>query len=131
MKISRQARHTARKLFSVCLREEGGVDDERVRAVLAYVQENRPRHAVGILTRLKKLVELERAKRATRIESATALDAGEQKALEKFLGEVFGEESTVDYAQDESLLGGLRIQRGSTVWDGSIRGRLRQLQQQF
>ncbi len=131
MKISRQARQTARKLYAICLQPQGGIDESRVRAVLAYVQENRPRHSLGILTRLRKLLELEQARHATRVEAATALDADEKNALEAALRNVFGTMPTLEFSENPSLLGGLRIQRGSTVWDGSIRGRLRQLQQQF
>lgn len=131
MKISRQARNTARKLFSICLKPEGGVAEERLRAVLDYVQANRPRHAVGILTRLKKLVELEQARHATCVQAAQALEADEKNKIDAALARVFGTVAAVEYVEDRSLLGGLRIQRGSTVWDGSIRGRLRQLQQQF
>jgi len=131
MKISRQARNTARKLFTLCRKAEGGIDEKRVRAVIDYVTRQKPRHAVGIMERFRQLVELEQDRVSTTIESAHTLGGEEQRQLTKALEAAFGPDLKVAFKEDASLLGGLRIRRGSTVWDGSIRGRLAELRKHF
>jgi F-type H+-transporting ATPase subunit delta len=47
------------------------------------------------------------------------------------LNKIYGDGLDLTFKQDASLLGGLRIQVGSDLYDGSVKMRLEKLQQSF
>lgn len=61
--------------------------------------------------------------------SARELTADEQKAVEVRLAELTGGQVEASFFKDETLLGGARLQVGSTIYDGSVRGRLEKIRQ--
>ena len=130
MKIDRQARQSAKRYFRACLKPDGSVDEQRARELVQLLTARKPRHYLAILSRLVRLIELATEERTFHVESATPLpDRGASvfSSLEKR----FGPPSRTYYEQNPALLGGLRIRRGSTIWDGSLRGRLQRLEQAF
>ncbi|MFH1067505.1 MAG: F0F1 ATP synthase subunit delta [bacterium] len=128
MKISRDVRKQASALFRVCF-VKGKLDETRVRHAAKAVAEKKPRHAVNLLNWFKKLVDLEIKKRAIHLESAVSLsDKG--AVIFKQLEKKFGPALAKIYNVNPNLVGGLRIQMGSDVWDGSILQRLNRLKKQ-
>ena len=130
MKIDRHARQTAKKYFRACLRPDGSFDEQGVRDIVNLLVTRKPRNYIGILTRLHRLVELAIEERSVRVESAAPL-ADEGASIFASLEQRFGPASSTSYQQNPSLLGGLRIRRGSNIWDGSLITRLERLQQAF
>jgi F-type H+-transporting ATPase subunit delta len=130
MKITRQARQSAKKYFRACLNPEGLLDEQRLRDLIQLLAARKPRNYLAILTRLLRLVELSVEERTFRVESATPL-ADRGASVFASLEKDFGRPSRTFYEQNPDLLGGLRIRRGSTIWDGSLRGRLQRLEQAF
>jgi F-type H+-transporting ATPase subunit delta len=59
--------------------------------------------------------------------SARKLDDGERRELEKQIAGLTGGQVEAEFEEDSSLLGGAIVQVGSTVYDGSVRGRLDRL----
>ncbi len=59
------------------------------------------------------------------VSTATPLSDHEQKQLAESLGAVTGKQIRIETAIDPSLIGGVVARVGSTVYDGSVRGRLR------
>lgn len=59
--------------------------------------------------------------------SAQPLPAETTAALAKTLGDITGKKVNLNLATDESLLGGIVTQIGSTVYDGSVRNQLERL----
>ena len=51
--------------------------------------------------------------------------------LEAQVGQVAGGRVKASYREDKSLLGGAIVTIGSTVYDGSVRGRLDRLKEQL
>ncbi len=47
------------------------------------------------------------------------------------LKEKYGGDLTAEFVVSPELLGGMRVRVGSDVWDGTVRNRLEQLQQQL
>ena len=129
MKISKQAQSEARQLFRSCF-VNGRLDEGRVRQAVKLLAEKKPRDYVGILSRLHRLVKLELEQRAAHVESAVALSPDVQAEVAARLKGLYGE-LELSFAQDPSLLGGLRIQVGSDLYDGSVKMRLEQLEQSF
>ena len=108
MKIPKQARRQARQLFRAC-RPKGLLEDERVRGAVTAVL----------------------ARRSARVESPAPLSPEFQERVKANLAGRYGPGLMIEFASNPALLGGLRIQVGSDVYDGSVRGRLTALEQSF
>jgi len=130
MKISKQAQRDARQLFRSC-NVNGVLDESRVRQALALLSEKKPRGYVEILARLHRLVKLDVAKRTAKVESATVTTLEQQEAIKANLAKRYGAGLSVSHAINPSLIGGLRIQVGSDLYDGSVKTRLDKLAQSF
>ena len=130
MNISKQAQRAARELFRSCL-VNGVLDEDRVRQVVAQVLAQKPRSYVRILERLYQLVKLDIERRTARVESATPLPADLRAKVTEQLGKIYGPAMNVSFLQNPSLIGGLRIQAGSDLYDGSVQARLNALARQF
>lgn len=130
MKISKQARRDAKQLFRSAS-VNGVMDEGRVRTAVTQLLAQKPRGYVGILSHFHRLVKLEVARRAAKVESATELSAVEQSAIRNNLGLRYGQGLNVIFTQNPALIGGLRVQVGSDVFDGSVQGRLNALKESF
>jgi F-type H+-transporting ATPase subunit delta len=130
MKISKQAQRDARQLFRSC-HVSGLLDEGRVRQVVTLLVAQKPRGYVGILSRLLRLVKLDLERRAASVESATPLPASSQLELTNRLKSIYGAGVSISFSQNPALLGGLRIQVGSDLYDGSVKMRLEKLEQSF
>jgi F-type H+-transporting ATPase subunit delta len=130
MKISKQARREAKELFRSCV-NNGLLDEGRVRQAVPAVLAQKPRGYVAILTHFQRLVKLDLDRRTAKVESAAALTPPEQAAIEANLAQRYGGGLSLSFAQNAALLGGLRVQVGSDVYDGSVRARLEALRESF
>ena len=130
MKISKQERREAKQLFRSCV-NNNVLDEGRVRQAVTAVLAQKPRGYVAILGQFQRLVKLEVARRTAKIESATVLTPPEQAAVQASLGAKYGAGLNISFAQNAALIGGLRIQVGSDVYDGSVRKRLETLRETF
>ena len=65
------------------------------------------------------------------VSSARELDANQRLQLEAGLGRLTGKRMRLKFNIDESLIGGLVARIGSTVYDGSVKGRLAALGRQL
>lgn len=120
------ASRSARQLFDVSF-VNGRLDEARALAIAEMLEQKRPRHAFQILKEFTRLLRLELAKHHVLIESATPLDAASKEAIIKALGER-DSQTTFSITTTTSLIGGVRIQLGSDVWDGSVAARLEKLE---
>ena len=66
-----------------------------------------------------------------KVASAHALSEGQAQALSLALAKRTGMTVRLAFRQDPSLIGGLKVQVGSTVLDASLRGKLAQIKQQL
>lgn len=128
MKISKQEQREAKQLFRCCL-TEGRLDESRTRQVVQALIERKPRGYLGILTHLQRLVRLELDSRMAIVESAVPLSASLQASVRENLNRQHGQGLEVRFKENPRLLGGLRIQVGSNVYDGSVLARLASLQE--
>lgn len=130
MKIPKEARKLARTLFRGSF-ANGRLDHARVTAVLQEVTARKPRHTLGALKEFQRLVRMELARRHAVIESATPLEPAAAAGILKDLQTRFGTDITHEFKATPELIGGIRIQLGSDVWDGSVSGRLERLQNEL
>ena len=127
MKINRRAKRDARQLFRLCL-VNGVLDENRVRHVVQRVVAAGRGGGPAILSQFGRLVRLDLARHTATIESATHLPADLQAAIEAGLTRRYGPGLTTAFAHRPALIGGMRIQVGSDVYDGSVRAGLAALE---
>lgn len=130
MKISKQAQRDARQLFRSC-QVNGLLDENRVRQAVALVLEKKPRGYVEILTRMHRLVKLDLAKRTVKVESAVESSPETKAQIKAGLEKRYGAGLDIGYSTNPALIGGVRIQVGSDLYDGSVKTRLEKLAQSF
>jgi len=123
MRISKQARRDAKRLFRACL-VNGLLAETKVRETVQMVIAAKPRGYLGILTHFQRLVKLELDRCSARIESAVPLGADSRADVQTRLGRRYGAGLSFDFRPNAALLGGMRIQVGSDVYDSSVRARL-------
>lgn len=128
MKINKQARRDAKDLFRAS-QVNGLLDENKARQVVDAVLAGKPRGYIGILSHFQRLLKLDIARRAARVESVIALDAAQQSSVKATLTKRYGAGLDFTFAPNPALIGGMRIQVGSDVYDGSIQSRLAQLQE--
>jgi len=130
MLSSRLTRREAKDLFRSCV-VNGLLDEARVRQAVQQVIATKPRGFAGILSHFQRLVRLDLGRRNARIESAVPLSPALQNSVQASLTRVYGPGLNTAFVQNPSLIGGMKIQVGSDVYDGSIQARLAALQESF
>ncbi len=130
MKVTRQARREATQLFRICL-VNGLLDEDRARRALRQIAALKPRGYLATLSYFRRLVKLDRARHTARVESAATLPRDLQGRVQSGLERQYGPGLDTSFADNAALIGGMRIQVGSDVYDGSVRRRLATLEQSF
>ena len=130
MKVSKEARRTARQLFTLAMKD-GSLNDDVVHKIIVKLRDNKPRNHAGVLVSFARLVELEKKRNHALIESATELTSELRKDVTDGLVKKYGDHLTFEYKVNPDLLGGIRVKVGSDVWDGSVKARLTSLAESF
>lgn len=130
MKIGKRVKREAKHLFRCCL-VDGVLDEDRVRRVAQRVAAAGRRDCPAILSHFRRLVKLDLARRTATIESAVPLAADLQASVEAGLSRRYGRGLATAFAHRPALIGGVRIQVGSDVYDGSVRAGLAALENRF
>jgi F-type H+-transporting ATPase subunit delta len=65
------------------------------------------------------------------VETATALPADLQASVAASIERLYGPGLSKSFSQNPALIGGMRIQVGSDVYDGSIKAKLSALEKRF
>ncbi len=130
MKITKRAKREAKHLCRVCL-VKGLLDEGRVRQVVEHLVASGERNSPSILGHFLRLVKLDCARHTAAIESATSLPADLRTVIQNGLEHRYGPGLTITFAQRPELIGGMRIQVGCDVYDGSVRAGLQVLEKSF
>jgi F-type H+-transporting ATPase subunit delta len=101
-----------------------------VRNFLAVLIDHR---RINFLAPIVKQFELELNQRMgfteAEITSARELDEAEQRALQTHMEKLTGKKVRARYSRDASILGGVVVKIGSTIYDGSVQGQLQRIRQ--
>jgi len=130
MKISKQARRDAKQLFNSC-KVNGLLDEDRVRRAVSAVIAQKPRGYVAILSHLQRLVKLDLERRTARVESAVAAPDALKSSITANLSRRYGAGLDISFGVNPQLIGGVRVEVGSDVYDGSVKARLAALEESF
>lgn len=127
MKIDKNSARAARQMMRACVDKNGRLQQPRVRSVVKRLSELKPRGYLRILSGFERLLRLEVEKRHALIESAAQLALPLREKIRTDLQAKFGTDIEFEFVENPELLGGLRVQVGSHVWDGSVRAKLEAL----
>lgn len=116
-----------RVLHAVAARTGMGVTARNFVAVL--IDHERLSQLKGILDQFQLEVDRRQGISEAEITTARPLDDQERAALERHVAGLAGTRVRPDFRHDGSLLGGVIIRIGSTVYDGSIKGRLERMRE--
>ena len=130
MKITKQARRDAKQVFRASF-VNGVLDESRVRQAISELLAGKPRGYAAILEHLQHLVKLDIDRRTARIESVVPLDAQTEGTVKAALTRRYGPGLQFRFGTNPALIGGMRVQVGSDVYDGSVQARLTELQTNF
>jgi F-type H+-transporting ATPase subunit delta len=130
MKTTRRARRDARRLYRACL-VGGLLDEDKARQVVRRVAAARRRGSLAILSHFQRLVTLDRDRHRAVVESAAPLAAELRARVQADVAQVYGPGVSTSFAENPSLIGGMRVKVGSDVYDGSVRTALQALQARF
>lgn len=110
-------------LLDAIVQRMGGA--KLTRNFLAVLIDHRRISSVGEVVELFKS-EMDRRMgiAEARVSSARELTAAEKKSLEQQLAAITGKVVRATYREDAALLGGVTVRMGSTIYDGSVQGRL-------
>src|SRR5690348_15517879 len=118
MKATRQAKREAKELFRLCL-INGLLDESRVRQTVRQLIETKPRGYLGTLSAFRRLVTLNADEHTAKIETASPLSPELQVRLKTSLMHAYGPGLDLSFLENPALIGGMRIQVGSDVYDGT------------
>lgn len=130
MKITKAANTAAKRIFRMCC-VNGSLQDESLRRAIAMLVERQPRDYHAILVALKRLVRLELERKHVIVESAVVLDETERQRAISSVTSTYGHDLTFEFSEQPELIGGLRIQVGNDLLDGSVKGRIDRLTEAF
>ena len=95
------------------------------------VLEAKRRGGLTLLSHFQRLVKLELSRHTAEVESATSLPAALQASILSNLDRLYGPGMSISFVLNPGLIGGMRIQAGSDVYDGSVRAGLASLERSF
>jgi len=130
IRTSKQARRDAKQLYRLCL-ADGRLDESRVRKAVQGVLQSRRRGYLILLSYFQRLVKLDRARHTANVESAVPLPVDLQASVRSGLEEMYGTGLTTLFAHNPELIGGMRVQVGSDVYDGSVQSGLAALEKRL
>jgi F-type H+-transporting ATPase subunit delta len=128
MKIPKQAKRKAKALFRAA-HVNGVLDENKFQQAVRIIVEQRPRGCMAVLVHLRHLVKLDIDRRTARIESPAPLGAETETSLRNTLARRYGAGLQITFHVNPALIGGLRIHVGSDVFDGTVSGRLKRLEE--
>jgi F-type H+-transporting ATPase subunit delta len=130
MKITKQARREAKQLYRLCL-VDGRLDESRVRQVAQGVLATGARDRLSVLTHFLRLLRIDHGLHTAIVQSAVPLPADLQAVVQAGLTQKYGPGLSSEFTQRPELIGGMRIQVGCDVYDGSVLAGLAALEKSF
>ena len=122
--------HEARQIFRLCL-VNGTLDEGRVRRVVQVVLHYRQRGYLSLLGYFLRLIKLDRAQHTAKVESAEPVPNDLQTNVLANLRRAYGSGLTTQFVLNPALIGGMRVQVGSDLYDGSVQAGIAELKKRF
>lgn len=118
-----------RVLHAIALRTGMGVTARNFIAVL--VQHERLNQLREILDQVQLVIDRRQGISEAEVTTARPLQEQERTGLERHVAGLAGTRVRANFGHDGSLLGGVVIRIGSTIYDGSVKGRLERMRERL
>ena len=119
MRTGKQIVRQAKKLFRLCL-VKGRTDQERARKVVHTILAERRRGYLDVLHQFERLLRLDEERHIARIQCAIPSTPELESDVCHRIESRYGPGIATMFAHNPNLIGGMRIQVGSDVYDGSV-----------
>lgn len=106
-----------------------GMQKELRNLIAVLISNNRIAYVSEVAEAYRRLLQDQMGIHPAEIVTARKLDAKEREALLAQVAQLAGGKVDASFKLDESILGGTVVRIGSTVYDGSVRGRLDRLKE--
>ncbi len=97
--------------------------------IAVLISNDRIAHVSEVAQAYRRLLQEQMGIRPAEIVTARELDTKEREELVAELAKLAGSKIEASFTLDKSILGGTVVRIGSTVYDGSVRGRLERLKE--
>jgi F-type H+-transporting ATPase subunit delta len=122
--------HAVQKVsFLDKLNTKMGLQKELRNLLAVLIKNDRIVSVAEVAAAYRKLLQDQLGIRQAEITTARVLDAAERESLLAGVGKLAGARIEASFKLDKSILGGTVVRIGSTVYDGSVRGRLDRLKE--
>ncbi len=108
-----------------------GLSREVRNFVAVLVQHDRITSIQDIVTEYRAEMDRRQGISEVEIVSARRLDVDERQQMEQQVGRLAGTRVRARFREDKALIGGAVVRIGSTIYDGSVRGRLDRMKQEL
>jgi len=106
-----------------------GMQKELRNLLAVLIQNDRIGHVVEVAAAYRSILQQQLGIRPAEIVTARELSADERSALVAEVAKLAGAKVDASFKLDKNILGGTVVRIGSTVYDGSVRGRLDRLKE--
>lgn len=120
---TKTVQRTAKRIFRWCL-VNGELDEGRVRRVIRTVHGSRRRGYLAVLLGFQRLMQLEIARRTAAVETPFVLSPDLRARTQQTIQRVYGARTLTKFSHRPDLIGGMRVQVGCDVYDGTIKSKL-------
>jgi F-type H+-transporting ATPase subunit delta len=97
--------------------------------IAVLISNDRIGQVAEVAAAYRSLLQQQQGIRPAEIVTARELDGTEREALAAEIAKLAGSKIQASFTLDKSILGGTVVRIGSTVYDGSVRGRLERLKE--
>jgi F-type H+-transporting ATPase subunit delta len=115
--------------FLDTLNKKLGLRKELRNLIAVLIKNDRIGSVVEVAAAYRKLLQDQLGIRQAEIVTARELSASERDSLVAEVGKLAGSRINASFKLDAAILGGTVVRIGSTVYDGSVRGRLERLKE--
>lgn len=113
------------------LNERLGMSQQVRNFIAVLIQHNRLSLLDEVLGEYHREVNKRLGISEVQVTTARPLAEDERRSIEQKVAQMTGARVQATYREDKSLLGGVVVRVGSTVYDGSVRGRLERLKEEL
>lgn len=111
------------------MNEKMGMQKELRNLLAVLITNNRIGQVAEVAAAWRRILQEQRGIKPAEIVSARELGEDERQSLVAEVGKLAGGKIDASFKLDPSILGGTVVRIGSTVYDGSVRGRLERLRE--
>jgi F-type H+-transporting ATPase subunit delta len=111
------------------LNVELGLQKELRNLIAVLIDNNRIAHVAEVAAVWRRILQEQQGIRPAEIVTARELSKEEQDALAAEVAKLAGAKIDASFKLDKTILGGTVVRIGSTVYDGSVKGRLERLRE--